>query len=60
MGLLEWRFGRAALSLCSVVDSVCRASVMSMSCSSVGFILALTSELFSVGWRSGMNRGEMK
>ena len=43
MGLLEWRFGRAALSLCSVVDSVCRASVMSMSCSSVGFILALTS-----------------
>ena len=33
MGLLEWRFGRAALSSCSVVDSVCRASVMSMSCS---------------------------
>ena len=44
--------------MCSFVG-VSMAKEMSISCSSVGFSFALTSELCSVGWRRAMKRGEM-
>ena len=49
-----------ALAMRFVGMLVPRLRVMSMSCSYVGVSCARTSRLCSVGWRSEMNRGDIK
>ena len=52
--------GSVAFSLGLVVECMSRAIAISMSCSSVGFSLARTSVLWSVGCCKEMKRGDMK
>ena len=58
MGPVWRRLGSLAFSVWLVGEGLFSARVMSISCSSVGFSCALTSEFWSVGWRSVINRGD--